>query len=66
MAIDYEYAAVLEFDDVAGLKGYLEHPAHDEVGRRLFESIEAALVYDFEMMTGADGFADMLARRGGR
>ena len=62
MAIDYEFAAVLEFDDVAGLKEYLEHEAHGEVGRRFFESIEAALVYDFEM-SGADGLADLLARR---
>lgn len=65
MAVDYEYAAVIEFDDVAGLKGYLEHAAHAELGRRFFESIEAGLVYDFEMMTGAGGFADLLERRGG-
>ena len=65
MAVDYEYAAVIEFDDVAGLKGYLEHAAHEELGRRFFESIEAGLVYDFEMMTGADGLADLLERRGG-
>jgi hypothetical protein len=63
MAVDYEYAAVLEFDDAAGLKGYLEHPAHEELGTGLFQSIEAVLVYDFEM-TGADGVADLLARRG--
>ncbi len=65
MAVDYQYAAVIEFDDVAGLKSYLEHRAHDELGRRFFESIEEGLVYDFEMMTGADGLADLLERRGG-
>lgn len=65
MAVDYDYAAVIEFDDLAGLKGYLEHPTHDELGRRFFESIEAGLVYDFEMMTGADGVATLLERRGG-
>lgn len=65
MAVDYAYAAVIEFDDVAGLKGYLEHAAHEELGRRFFESIEAGLVYDFEMMTGADGLADLVERRGG-
>jgi len=63
MAVDYAFAAVLEFDDHAGLKGYLEHPAHQELGRRFFESIEAGLVYDFEM-TGADGLADLMAPRG--
>ncbi len=65
MAENYDYAAVIEFDDVAGLKGYLEHPSHEEVGRRFFESIEAGLVYDFEMTTGADGVATLLERRGG-
>ena len=65
MAVDYEYAVVIEFDDVAGLKGYLEHSAHEEMGRRFFESIEAGLVYDFEMTTGADGLDDLLERRGG-
>ena len=65
MALDYEYAAVIEFEDVAALKAYLEHPAHEELGRRFFESIEAGLVYDFEMTTGADGLADLLERRGG-
>jgi hypothetical protein len=65
MSIDYEYAAVLEFDDVAGLKGYLEHGAHDDVGSRFFDSIEAALVYDFEVRNGADGLADLAGRRGG-
>ena len=52
-------------DDVAGLKEYLEHAAHEELGRRFFESIEAGLVYDFEMMTGADGLANVLEGRGG-
>lgn len=65
MAVDYEYAAVIEFDDVAGLKGYLEHTAHEEMGRRFFESIEAGLVYDFEMTTGTEGLASLLERRGG-
>ena len=65
MEVDYEYAAVIEFDDVAGLKGYLEHPAHEEMGRRFFDSIEAGLVYDFEMVTGAEGVATLLEGRRG-
>lgn len=63
MATDYQYAAVLEFDDAAGLKAYLEHADHEALGRGLFESIEAVLVYDFEMKTGAGGVADLLSRR---
>ena len=57
MAVDFTYAAVLEFDDAASLKAYLEHDAHQDLGARLFQSIESALVYDFEVTDGADGFA---------
>ena len=49
MAVDYEYAAIIEFDDVAGLKAYLANPAHDALGARFFESFEAALMYDYEL-----------------
>ena len=31
MHVDYQYAAVLEFDDSAGLRAYLEHPAHQRL-----------------------------------
>jgi hypothetical protein len=54
MAEHYEYAAVLEFDDVAGLKRYLEHPAHEELGARFFASFEVALIYDYEMRDAAE------------
>jgi hypothetical protein len=45
----YEYAAVLEFDDVSGLKTYLEHPAHEKLGEMFFASCDAVLVYDFDL-----------------
>ena len=63
MRSDYPYAAVLEFDDLAGLKGYLEHPAHERLGLSFFESFEEALMYDFEMQEGAAGLAAALASR---
>lgn len=47
MAEHYEYSAILEFASEAELRAYLDHPAHDELGRRLFESAEAVLAYDF-------------------
>jgi hypothetical protein len=54
MQENYEYAAVLEFDDVRALEAYLQHPAHEELGKRFFASFEAALIYDYEMNeTGA-------------
>ena len=52
MATHYSHAAVLEFDDVAGLKAYLEHPAHERLGTLFFETFEEALIYDFELGEG--------------
>jgi hypothetical protein len=51
----YEYIAVLEFDDLAGLKAYLEHPAHEALARRFFDALESALMYDYEMNEGEAG-----------
>ena len=48
--IDFEYAAVLEFDTEQGLRTYLDHPAHASLGRTFGETAEAALVYDYEMI----------------
>jgi hypothetical protein len=49
----FEYAAVLEFDDLAGLQAYLEHPAHADVGLRFKRSLERSLIFDYEMLEGA-------------
>lgn len=48
--VDFEYAAVLEFETEGALRTYLDHPAHVELGRRFGETAEVALVYDFEMI----------------
>lgn len=48
MAEDYEYAAVLEFASESELRAYLDHPAHTELGARLFASAAAVLAYDFD------------------
>ena len=45
---DLTYFAMIAFDDVAGLKAYLEHPAHADIGKRFFEASEAQFVYDFD------------------
>ena len=60
MQADYSYAALLEFDDVAGLKAYLEHPAHEALGAQFFACFEDALMYDFELKEGETGVADLL------
>jgi hypothetical protein len=49
---DYDYMATLEFATEDDLRSYLAHPAHAELGARLFASAEAVLVYDFDAMPG--------------
>jgi hypothetical protein len=52
MNVDYSYAAFLEFDDVAGVKAYLEHPAHQQLAAQFFDAFEHALIYDFDLADG--------------
>jgi hypothetical protein len=49
MEQSYPYAAVIEFDDLAGLQAYLNHPQHEKLGTLFYELLEAGLVYDYEM-----------------
>jgi Stress responsive A/B Barrel Domain len=60
MRVNYEFAALLEFDDVAGLKAYLEHPAHDALATRFFKVADEALMYDFELAEGEQGLANLV------
>jgi hypothetical protein len=55
MREDYTHVAVIEFEDLAGLRAYLEHPAHAELGSRFFDSFEQALMYDFDVQDGHAG-----------
>jgi len=48
MAEHFEYSAILEFDSEADLRAYLDHPAHADLGNRLFTAAEAVLAYDFK------------------
>lgn len=47
MAEHFEYSAIIEFDSEADLRVYLDHPQHQELGQRFFDSVDAALVYDY-------------------
>jgi hypothetical protein len=47
MAEHYEYSAILEFDSESDLRAYLDHPAHDDLGKLLLTSAEAVLAYDY-------------------
>lgn len=48
MREDYPYAAVVEFDDLAGLQAYLRHPRHARLGALFYELLESGLVYDYQ------------------
>jgi hypothetical protein len=48
---DYEYALMLDFDDVKGLTDYLQHPAHSALGHFFTSSADASLAYDYQMMS---------------
>ena len=60
MPVKYEFAAMLEFEDVAGLKAYLEHPAHEALAAQFFKVVDEALMYDFELREGSDGLTSLL------
>lgn len=53
MRTDYTHAAIIEFDDRAGLIAYLNHPDHEQLANRFFSAFEEALMYDFELAEGA-------------
>jgi len=54
MREDYQYVLALEFDDVDGLRAYLRHPAHDQIGGFFTSAASASLAYDYEMVELGD------------
>jgi len=57
MTVDYSFATILEFDTVADLKAYLNHPVHERLATHFSECVEQALMYDFDVREGEDGLA---------
>jgi hypothetical protein len=49
MREDYEYALMLEFDDVEGLRAYLTHPEHVRLGGFFTSAAAASLAYDYDL-----------------
>ena len=49
MQPSYEYVAVVEFADRAGLRDYLEHPLHEELARAFWACSARTLVFDYEV-----------------
>lgn len=48
----FEYLAVLEFDDLDGLKSYLTRPEHADAGRHFTTSAAQAIAYDYLLEAG--------------
>ena len=44
----YSYASVVEFDDVAGLESYLNHPLHVKVGQLFWQYCERTVIVDVD------------------
>ena len=54
MRDDYEFAAIIEFDGVDGLKAYLAHPSHAALGQHFTASASRSLAYDYALVDAAD------------
>jgi hypothetical protein len=54
MRDDYEFAAIVEFDDLDGLKSYLGHPSHAAIGRHFMASAARSLAYDYTLVDAAE------------
>jgi hypothetical protein len=64
MRENYTHAAILEFEDLAALRAYLDHPAHADLATRFFECFEQALMYDFDVWDGHEGLAALVEEEG--
>ncbi len=53
MRDDYEFAAIVEFDDIEALKLYLAHPSHATIGRHFTSSASKAIAYDYAIVDAA-------------
>jgi hypothetical protein len=49
MPQDFPFAAVIEFDDLAGLQAYLRHPTHERLAALFYVLQDAALAYDYDL-----------------
>lgn len=50
MREDYQYLLLLDFDNIDGLRAYLEHPAHKTIGGFFTSAAAASLAYDYEVV----------------
>ena len=57
MTARFEFVVIIEFDDLDGLRAYLQHPAHAAIGAHFSSAAATALAYDFEMVDSTDARA---------
>jgi len=57
----FEFVAVIDFEDLAGLQAYLQHPTHSELGARFYQTLSSAAVYDFQTW-GREGLDQLTTR----
>ena len=50
MPEDFQFSLILDFDDVEGLKAYLQNPAHGAIGGLFTTAASASLAYDYELV----------------
>lgn len=49
MPQDFEFALIVELDDVDALKRYLQAPAHSALAHLFYSAASAALAYDYQL-----------------
>ena len=49
----YEYVAIIEFKDRAGLLSYLNHPTHERLGQLFWKACESTAIIDAETLVEA-------------
>jgi hypothetical protein len=54
MRDDYEFAAIIEFDDMDGLKTYIGHSSHASIGQHFTASASRSLAYDYELVDASE------------
>jgi hypothetical protein len=50
MPQDFEFALIVEVDDIDALKRYLQAPGHTALGSLFYTATSAALAYDYELI----------------
>ena len=59
MSDDFGFVAIIEFDNIDGLREYLRHPAHQSIGEQFTSAASAALAYDYDVV-GIENSSDLI------